>query len=203
MLSDSRIEWYRSRETDRLVIEPEPELHQLQPASIDLRLGNEFKSYTYPHFAPRNGALLEALDEDEKQDLIYADRPDPEGMIQTIISDSFVVTPGMFVLATTVERVEIPKDCVARVEGRSSIGRKGLIIHATAGFIDPGFQGHITLEIANLNRRGIVLRAGMRICQLSIQAMSGNVRRPYGHPELKSKYQGQVGTTTSRIEESR
>lgn len=203
MLSDSRIEWYRTREEDRLKFDPEPELHQLQPASIDLRLGNEFKWYRRPHFAPTAGRTLDDMDNLELEELIHLDRPDPKEMIISREADTFIVTPGMFVLATTMEKVTIPKDVVARVEGRSSIGRKGLIIHATAGFIDPGFEGHITLEIANLNHRGIVLRAGMRICQLSLMAMEGRVRRPYGHPELKSKYQGQHGTTTSRIQEER
>lgn len=207
MLSDREISKFMGRDPalkqDPLVIDPMPEDCQLQPASIDLRLGNEFKWYKRPLFAPRNGADIDDLGDDEKADLIYVDRPDPQEMIKTKTSDVFVVTPDMFVLATTLERVKIPKDLVARVEGRSSIGRKGLIIHATAGFIDPGFEGHITLEIANLNHRAVVLRAGVRICQLSFSRMDGDVKRPYGHPQLKSKYQGQVGTTTSRIQEER
>lgn len=201
MLSDREIAKFMSRDPGRLVIDPPPADHQLQPASVDLRLGNEFKWYKRPVFAARHGIALEDLDEDEGADLIEVAKPDDPAMIRETVTEAFVLTPGMFILATTFERVEIPTDLVARVEGRSSIGRKGVIIHATAGFIDPGFKGHITLEIANLNHRAVVLRAGVRICQLSFSRMDGGVKRPYGHPDLKSKYQGQVGTTTSRIQE--
>ncbi len=205
MLSDSEIraelEGVRS---EHLVIEPKPEDHQIQPASIDLTLGSEFKWYVVPRIAVRRGYALKDLEKIERDNLIYLDQPEPKGFTEgTDVGEGgeFLVTPDMFVLATTRERVEMPSHLVARVEGRSSIGRKGLIIHATAGFIDPGFKGHITLEIANLNARGIVLRAGMRICQLSLTRVEGKVLRPYGHPDLRSRYQGQIGTTTSRIHE--
>lgn len=202
MLSDTEIQ----KEIDRgyLVIEPGIEDHQLQPASVDLTLGTEFKFYRRPRIMVRNGHPFEDLDDLEKRELIYVDRPEPDTFMETVdvgLAGSFLVTPDMFALATTAQRVKMPPHLVARVEGRSSLGRKGLIIHATAGFIDPGFEGHITLEIANLNVRGIVLQAGMRICQLSLSRVDGDVRRPYGHPELRSRYQGQTGTTTSRIHE--
>lgn len=202
MLSDSEIR----REFDLgLRLDPHPTDHQLQPASIDLTLGTSFKWYKTPRIISRRGCPFEDLEPIEKRQLIYLDEPEPPEFMDTADvgeGGQFLVTPEMFVLATTRERVRMPAHLLARVEGRSSVGRKGLIIHATAGFVDPGFEGHITLEIANLNPRGIVLRAGMRICQLSFTRVEGTVLRPYGHPGLRSRYQGQVGVTTSRIHEN-
>lgn len=209
MLSDTMIRRAMDHEHEphRLVVAPGPGIlalaeEQFQPASLDLTLGTEFIWYPAPLVAPRRGHVLSAMEDIERKQFIYLDAEEPESF--TTATDvgpggQFLVTPGMFVLATTAERVQMPTNLLARVEGRSSIGRKGLIIHATAGFIDPGFAGHITLEIANLNCRGIVLRAGMRICQLSFDRVEGRVDRPYGDPRLKSKYQGQVGVTRSRM----
>lgn len=107
--------------------------------------------------------------------------------------------PGEFVLATTRERIKLPPNIAGRVEGRSTYGRKGLLIHCTAGFIDPGFDGQITLEIKNLSRMDIHLREGDRICQITFLQLSSPAERPYGHPGLGSKYQGQVGVTGARL----
>ena len=112
--------------------------------------------------------------------------------------ERFLAHPGEFVLATTLEQVEIPNDLVARLEGRSSIGRLGIVIHSTAGYIDPGFKGKITLEISNLGRIAVALYPGMRICQITFEEMSSPVRQGYGERH-GSKYQGQSAATASRL----
>lgn len=108
------------------------------------------------------------------------------------------ILPGEFILATTLERIELPADLAARVEGKSSWGRKGLAVHITAGFIDPGFKGQITLELKNLGRDPLWLHAGSYICQLSFHQLSSPAKRPYGSPGLGSRYQNQKGVTASR-----
>lgn len=155
----------------------------VQPASIDLRLGTSFRVFHNHRAAaidlndpPRD--LTERIEIDE-------DRP-------------FVIHPGEFVLGRTLERVAIPDDIVARIEGKSSLGRLGLIVHATAGFVDPGFSGTLTLEITNLTRVPIKLYAGKPIAQLSFMTLDAPAQRPYGHQELGSHYQGQVDATESR-----
>jgi dCTP deaminase len=110
----------------------------------------------------------------------------------------FVIHPGEFVLGRTDERVEVPDDIVCRIEGKSSIGRLGLVVHATAGFVDPGFVGTLTLEITNFNSVPIVLRPGLPICQLSFMTLDRPAERPYGHPDLGSHYHGQTEATESR-----
>ena len=110
----------------------------------------------------------------------------------------FVIHPGEFALGRTEEYVEIPDDVVARIEGKSSLGRLGLIVHATAGFVDPGFKGTLTLEITNLTRVPIKLYVGIAIAQLSFMALDAPAERPYGSPELGSHYQGQTAATESR-----
>ena len=114
--------------------------------------------------------------------------------------EPFVIHPGEFVLGSTEEYVELPDDLVARIEGKSSLGRLGLIVHATAGFVDPGFRGTLTLEITNLTRVPIKLWAGKPIAQLSFMTLDEAAERPYGHPELGSHYHGQVEATESRYE---
>jgi len=114
------------------------------------------------------------------------------------VKDHVVLLPGDLILASTKEIVSIPHDHAARVEGRSSLGRKGLLAHATAGWIDPGFTGHITLELVNAGREVIELEAGQRIAQLCVMQMLGAAARPYGHPELGSKYQNEQGATSAR-----
>lgn len=170
-----------------LVVEPPPEDIQFQPASLDLRLGGEFFVFRRPLGKPE---VVEPIDPEEGFREEWGER---------VVAEEFVIHQFQFILATTLERVRLPGAVAATVEGRSSLGRIGLIVHATAGFIDPGFDGQITLEMFNLNPRPIRLRAGMRICQLAFEAMSGVPARPYGHPELRSKYQGQRGVTPSRL----
>jgi len=169
-----------------LVIEPieDPDL-QIQPASVDLRLDNEFVVYRLAHVP-----VIDPHDPDTIQD--YTQRvvmPDGE---------PFILHPGEFVLGSTREWVRIPVDLVARVEGRSSIGRLAVVVHATAGFIDPGFEGRITLELSNLGRVAVMLYPGMRISQIVLQEMTSPAERPYG-PQRGSKYVGQEGPVTSRI----
>lgn len=177
MLSDRDIR--TALETGRLKIEPLGE-KAIQPASIDLRLGNSF--WVFP-------AGEEPLD-------MY--KPLVDGVDrQTVIADEFILQPNTFVLATTAERVTMPNDLVARIEGKSSLGRLGLFVHITAGFIDPGFGGNITLELLNVSGRPLKLTAGMKIAQLSLQELSSPAERPYGHPDLGSKYQGQTVATPS------
>jgi dCTP deaminase len=110
----------------------------------------------------------------------------------------FVIHPGEFVLGRTLEWVELPDDVVARIEGKSSIGRLGLIVHATAGFVDPGFKGTLTLEITNLTRVPIKLSPNLLIAQLSFMTLDAPAERPYGSEELGSHYQGQLAATESR-----
>jgi dCTP deaminase len=182
VLSDGTIR--RLVEEQRIRIEPwDPAM--VQPASVDLKLGTSFRVF--------HNHRLPAIDLAEP----------PTGVTEHVqIEDnaSFVIHPGEFVLGTTVESVEMPDDLVARIEGKSSLGRLGLIVHATAGFVDPGFKGNLTLEITNLTRVPIVLWPGKPIAQLSFMALDRAAERPYGHPDLGSHYHGQVDATESRYE---
>jgi dCTP deaminase len=157
----------------------------VQPASVDLRLGHSFRVF-HNH---RASAI---------------DLKDPPRNLteQVTIADDepFLIHPGEFVLGRTLEWVELPDDVVARIEGKSSIGRLGLIVHATAGFVDPGWKGTLTLEITNLTRIPIKLWANLPIAQLSFMTLDRPAERPYGHPELGSHYHGQVEATESRYE---
>ena len=169
----------------RIRIEPWDE-SLVQPASVDLRLGDSFRVF-HNHRAS-------AIDlRDPPQNLTEHVEIEPE--------EPFVIHPGEFVLGRTLEWVELPDDIVARVEGKSSIGRLGLIVHATAGFCDPGWKGTLTLEFANLTRVPIRLYSGLPIAQLSFMALDAPALRPYGHQELGSHYQGQVEATASRYGE--
>ena len=182
VLSDGTIR--RLVESGRIRIEPwDPAM--LQPASIDLRLGASFRVFAN-HKIP-------AID------LAEPPRNVTEG-VEIADDESFVIHPGEFVLGRTQEHVELPDDVVARIEGKSSLGRLGLIVHATAGFVDPGFQGTLTLEITNLTRVPIILWPGKPIAQLSFMALDRPAERPYGHPDLGSHYVGQVEATESRYE---
>jgi dCTP deaminase len=167
-----------------LVVEPleNPEL-QIQPASIDLRLDSSFMVLRSSRFA-----CLDPRD-------IPADITE---RIEVAEGETFVLHPGDFVLGSTMERVRIPADLVARVEGRSSLGRLAIVVHATAGFIDPGFEGQITLELSNLGRTAVKLYPGMRISQIVLHQMTSPAERPYGTAR-GSKYQGQSGPVASRI----
>jgi len=187
ILSDRDIR--RRLEEGSLVVEPldDPEL-QIQPASIDLRLGNEFLE-----FERSNIPCIHPESEEETEE--YTRRNSVEG------GDEYVLHPGDFVLGTTYETVEIPDDLVARVEGRSSLGRLAVVVHATAGFVDPGYRGQITLELSNLGTAPVALRPEeMRISQIVLTELSSTAETPYGE-DRGSKYQGQDGPTASRIGE--
>ncbi len=155
----------------------------LQPASVDLRLGPSFRVF-HNH---RIGAI----------DLANPPRALTEH-VEVGEGESFVIHPGEFALGRTLEWVELPDDVVARIEGKSSLGRLGLIVHATAGFCDPGWKGTLTLELANLTRIPIRLYAELPIAQLSFMTLDAAALRPYGHEQLGSHYQGQVEATPSR-----
>jgi dCTP deaminase len=169
-----------------IVITPGPDLEvQLQPASLDMRLGYDFQTFNYTR-----QALIDPANPDTFENLTT--------LTQLVDGERFLVHPGEFVLATTLERVEIPNDVLARLEGRSSIGRLGIVIHSTAGYVDPGFKGKITLEISNLGRIAVALYPRMRICQIAFEEMSSPVSSGYGERH-GAKYQGQDAATASRL----
>ena len=169
-------------EAGRIVIEPWEPAH-VQPASVDLRLGDSFRVF--------HNHRTSAIDlREPPAHLTEEVRVGPD--------EPFVIHPGEFCLGRTEEWVELPDDIVARVEGKSILGRLGLIVHATAGFVDPGFRGTLTLELNNLTRVPIKLYAGLPIAQLSLMALDAPALRPYGHEQLGSHYQGQVEATESR-----
>jgi dCTP deaminase len=180
VLSDGTI--IRLVQDGRIRIDPwDPRL--VQPASVDLRLGDSFRVF-HNHRATM-------IDLRQPPDNLTEEVVVPEG-------DSFVIHPGEFCLGRTLEWVELPDDIVARIEGKSSLGRLGLIVHATAGFCDPGWKGTLTLELNNLTRVPIILHPGLEIAQLSFMMLDRPAVRPYGSPELGSHYQGQRAATASR-----
>jgi len=164
----------------------EDEQLQIQPASIDVRLADEFVIY--------RPSQVSCLDPRDPQTLVAASQRIriPEG-------EAFVLHPGEFGLGSTVEAVAIPTDLVATVDGRSSIGRLAVVIHATAGFIDPGFEGQITLELSNIGPIPVKLYPGMRVAQLVFHELKSPAQVPYGAAARGSSYQGQRGPQTSRI----
>ena len=181
VLSDRNIK--EELASGRIVIEP-LDHDAIQPASVDLRLDSTFRVFnvtTRPYVDVR-----ETVDELTALVTIAAEEP-------------FIVQPGAFCLATTLETITLPDDIVARVDGRSSLGRLGLLVHATAGYVDPGWTGKLTLELSNQSQMPIALYYGMRVAQISFLRLSSPVDRPYGTPGLGSKYQGQTGPTPSRI----
>ena len=182
VLSDGTIR--RLVEDGRIRIDPwDPGM--VQPASVDLRLGSSFRVF--------HNHRITAVDLGD---------PPSELTEQVVVEDdgTFVIHPGEFCLGRTEEWVELPDDVVARIEGKSSLGRLGLVVHATAGFCDPGWKGTLTLELANFNSVPIILRPGLPIAQLSFMALDRPAERPYGHPALGSHYHGQVEATESRYE---
>lgn len=168
----------------RIEIDPwDPDM--VQPASIDLRLGDSFRVF--------HNHRVSAIDL----------RDPPENLTEAVVvtdGEPFVIHPGEFCLGRTLEWVRIPDDIVARIEGKSSLGRLGLIVHATAGFCDPGFQGTLTLELNNLTRVPIKLYPNLPIAQLSFMTLDRPALKPYGSPGLGSHYQGQRAATESRYE---
>jgi len=159
----------------------------IQPSSVDLRLDRLFRVFLN-HTMP-------VID-------VKADLEDLTRLVSIEPDDAFILHPGEFVLASTYERVGVPNDLVARIEGKSSLGRLGLLIHSTAGFIDAGFEGHITLELSNVANLPITLYPGMKIGQISFLRMTTPADAPYGSASVGSKYQGQRGPTPSRYFEN-
>ena len=155
----------------------------VQPSSIDVRLDRYFRlfdNHKYPFIDPA----------EEQPELTRLVEVDPD--------EAFILHPGEFVLASTLEQVSLPDDIAARVEGKSSLGRLGLLTHATAGFVDPGFTGHVTLELSNVATLPIKLWPGMKIGQLCFFELTSPAEHPYGSPQYSSRYQGQRGPTPSR-----
>ncbi|MDQ3881054.1 MAG: dCTP deaminase [Chloroflexota bacterium] len=168
-------------EAGRVVVDPyEPSA--VQPSSIDLHLDRRFRVFAnsrHPYIDVR-------IAQPDLTELVEIDEEGP-----------FILHPGEFVLASTLERVALPDDLVARLEGKSSLGRLGLLIHSTAGYVDPGWDGNLTLELSNVANLPIALYWGMKIGQISFQRLSSPVERPYGADELGSKYRGQRDPTAS------
>jgi len=184
ILSDKDIKEYLNEK--RIVIEPLEDEEQIQPSSVDMRLGDEFKVFKVirkPYIDPKDQEDLDSY------------------MESTVVSEgeAFIIHPNEFALATTHEYVKVPDDIVARVEGRSSMGRLGVTMHVTAGYIDPGFEGKITLEISNIGAMPVALYPGQRVCQIVFETMTSPAQMPYGHPERNSKYMGQKRPESSRI----
>jgi dCTP deaminase len=178
---------------------------RVQPASIDLTLGNTFKLWSAPEVSM--DAITQGIMGNDLNFVPAVDLDDIANSTKNMLTtfdltdaQSLALEPGAFCLATTRERVIVKDDLVGRVEGKSSLGRLGLICHATAGFIDPGFGGTITLELFNMNPNPLVIRPGRAICQLSFMKLAGPARKPYGHADLNSHYQNQQTTTESRYE---
>jgi dCTP deaminase len=180
VLSDRTIE--RLLGEGRIGIDPyDPSL--LQPSSVDVRVARLFRVFRnsrYPYIDVKQ----------EQEDLTE--------LVEVEDGEPFILHPGEFVLGSTLERITLPDDVVARLDGKSSLGRLGLLIHSTAGFIDPGWDGHVTLELSNVANLPITIYPQMKIGQLSFVQMTEPSASPYGSDGLGSKYQGQQGPTPSR-----
>ena len=179
VLSDKTIR--EQLEAGRIEIDPyDPAL--LQPSSVDVRVDRYFRVFRnsrYPYIDVK-------VEQEDLTEMVEVD------------DEPFILHPGEFVLGSTLERVRLPDDLVARLEGKSSLGRLGLLIHSTAGFIDPGWNGHVTLELSNVANLPITIYHGMKIGQISFMQMTEPASTPYGSSALGSKYQGQRGPTPSR-----
>jgi dCTP deaminase len=181
ILSDGDIR--RELAAGRIVIEPFDE-RDVQPSSVDLHVDSRFRVFAntrYPYIDVREPM------------------PDLTELIEVAGDEPFILHPGEFVLGSTLERVAIPDDLVARLEGKSSLGRLGLLIHSTAGYVDPGWNGYLTLELSNVANLPITIYAGMKIGQISFFQLSSPAEVPYGSKQTRSKYQGQRGPTPSRF----
>lgn len=180
LLSDRDI--VAEMEAGRIGLDPwDPEM--VQPSSVDVRLDRYFRlfdNHRYPFIDPA------------------VEQPDLTHLVEVPADEPFVLHPGEFVLAATFEAVTLPDDLAARLEGKSSLGRLGLLTHSTAGFVDPGFTGHVTLELSNVATLPIKLWPGMKIGQLCFFRLSSPAERPYGAGATASRYQGQRGPTASR-----
>ena len=166
----------------RVVLDPF-DAGMVQPSSVDVRLDKYFRvfeNHRYPHIDPAD------------------EQPDLTRMVEPADDEPFILHPGEFVLASTYEVVTLPDDVAGRLEGKSSLGRLGLLTHSTAGFIDPGFSGHVTLELSNVATLPIKLWPGMKIGQLCLIRLSSPAEEPYGSSTYGSRYQGQRGPTASK-----
>jgi dCTP deaminase len=164
-----------------IIVEP-MKADQIGPSSIDLSLGNKwrvFKQLTKTHIDPSKDK-------------------DTDEFTEVLTANEFVIHPGEFVLGTTREFIKVPHDLVGRLEGRSSWGRLGIVIHSTAGFVNPGFNGTLTLEMTNLGKMPVLLKAGTRICQIIFEKLNSPVETPYDKRK-SSKYAGQNGPGASKI----
>jgi len=184
ILSDRTIR--EQLDAGRIVIDP-LDVSCIQPSSVDLHLDRFFRVFLNHTM----GSIDVKKDLRELTDLVEIE---PEGV--------FMLHPGEFVLGSTYERVALPADLVGRLEGKSSLGRLGLLIHSTAGFVDAGWDGHLTLELSNVANLPITLYPGMKIGQISFLQMTTDAERPYGSQAVGSKYQGQRGPTPSRYFEN-
>ncbi len=182
VLSDRTIR--RLLDEGRIGIDPFDD-RLVQPSSVDVRVDRFFRVF-------RNSRYPFIDVKEPMDDLTELVEIDEEG------GEPFILHPGEFVLGSTLERVTLPDDLVARLEGKSSLGRLGLLIHSTAGFIDPGWDGHVTLELSNVANLPITIYVGMKIGQLSFVELTEPAEHPYGAALLGSKYQGQAGPTPSR-----
>jgi dCTP deaminase len=180
VLSDRTIR--RLLDDGRIGIDPFAD-ELVQPSSVDVRVDRFFRVFRNSRYP--------FIDVKEPMD-------DLTELVEVEDSDPFILHPGEFVLGSTLERITLPDDLVARLEGKSSLGRLGLLIHSTAGFIDPGWDGHVTLELSNVANLPITIYVGMKIGQLSFVQLSEPAERPYGAAGIGSKYQGQAGPTPSR-----
>ena len=166
----------------RVVLEPY-DAEMVQPSSIDVRLDRFFRvfeNHRYPHIDPS------------------VEQPELTRLVEPTGDEPFILHPGEFALASTYEVVTLPDDVAGRLEGKSSLGRLGLLTHSTAGFIDPGFSGHVTLELSNVATLPIKLWPGMKIGQLCLIRLSSPAEHPYGSAKYGSRYQGQRGPTPSK-----
>ena len=180
LLSDRDIK--AELDAGRIGLEPlDPAM--IQPSSIDVRLDRLFRLFDNHKYAYIDPA---------------EDQPELTHLIETKPDEPFILHPGEFVLGATFEQVTLPDNVAARLEGKSSLGRLGLLTHSTAGFIDPGFSGHVTLELSNVATLPIKLWPGMKIGQLCFFQLSSPAEKPYGSSEYGSRYQGQRGPTASR-----
>lgn len=189
ILADRDIRAALQRLEDPLIVDPGFDPRRLQPASLELTLAPDVLMEQVTFRRDKWGGRHRFVDWTEAT--LCLDRCADE--------HAMYLQPGDFWLASTAETVRIPTDLVAQVNGKSSLGRKGLVVHQTAGFVDPGFRGTVTLELSNVSHRAIRLTVGMAICQLVFYRLSSPAERPYGTPGLGSHYQGQVGPTRSAV----
>ena len=180
LLSDRDIK--REIEAGRVKVEPFDSA-MIQPSSVDVRLDRFFRVFENHKYSYIDPSI---------------EQPDLTRMVEVPADEEFILHPGEFVLASTYEVITLPDDVAGRLEGKSSLGRLGLLTHSTAGFIDPGFSGHITLELSNVANLPVKLFPGMKIGQLCLIKLSSAAEHPYGSAVYGSRYQGQRGPTPSK-----